>query len=50
MPVWAGTPGYVLVALQAVQTDAAQVITGRNWQPGAKPSRVRTVELRHQCG
>ena len=50
MPVLAGTPGYVLVALQAVQTDAAQVITGRNWQPGVIPSRVRKIELLHQCG
>ena len=50
MPVWSGAPGYVLTALQAVQTEVARVVTGRNWQPGGGPRRVKTRELLQQCG
>ena len=31
-------------------TEAARVVTGRNWQPGGGPSRVKTSELLQQCG
>ena len=49
MPVWAGAPGYLIAALQTVQTEAARVVTGRNWEvPGVR--RVRTSELLQQCG
>ena len=50
MPVWAGAPDYLIASLQTIQIEAAGVVTGRNWVPGAGPRRVPTAELLQQCG
>ena len=51
MPVWSGTAGYLLAALQTVQAEAARVVTGRNWDlTGPGPRRVSTADLLKQCG